>query len=111
MADYLAHHFLGATIIGFGASFSVNQSLSSLFEEKRSELKVALATEAKLCGNLVYAQRAAFTLNKHGKLSGDLVILRDGKSSGIALNGLFRNFERNHRVLQGNSLIIYGTNM
>jgi hypothetical protein len=100
MADYLAHHFLGATIIGFGASFSVNQSLSSLFEEKRSELKVALATEAKLCG-----------LNKHGKLSGDLVILRDGKSSGIALNGLFRNFERNHRVLQGNSLIIYGTNM
>jgi hypothetical protein len=109
MTDYLADHFLGATIIGFGASFRVDQSLPPLFEEKSSELKVALATEAKLCGDLVYAQRAAFTFNKHGKLSGDFVIIRDGKRSGIALNGLFRNLERDHGVLQENSLINYGT--
>jgi hypothetical protein len=109
MTDDLANHFLGATIVGFGASFRIDQSLPPLFEEKSSELKVALATEAKLCRDLVYAQRAAFTLDEHGKFSGDFVIIRDGKRSGIALNGLFRNLERDHRVLQGNSLINYGT--
>ena len=109
MPDDLANHFLRATIVGFGTSFGTDESLAPLFKEKSPELKVALTTESKLDCNLVYTERAAFTLDQHGQLSSDFVIVGDGKRAGIALNGLFRNFECDHRILQRNSLIKYGT--
>jgi len=55
MTDDLANHFLGATIVGFGSSFGADQSLAPMFEKESSELKVALAAEAELGGDLVNA--------------------------------------------------------
>jgi hypothetical protein len=100
MADNLANYFLRTTIVGFGTTFGADQPLAPLFEEKSPELKVSLTTETELCGDLIYTQRAAFAFDEHGKLSGDFVMIGDRKRSGIALNGLFRNLERNHGILR-----------
>jgi len=55
MTDDLANHFLRTTIVGFGTSFGTDQSLPPLLEEESPKLKVSLATETELGGNLVYA--------------------------------------------------------
>ena len=96
MADDLTDEFLGATIVGFGASSGTQESLSALFKKKRSNLEVTLTAETKFSRGAINAFRAAFALDEHGQFLSDLIGFRDAKRAGFALDTFFGKLERNH---------------
>jgi hypothetical protein len=75
-------------------------------------LEIALAAKVEFSGGTVNTFGAAFALNKHGEFPGDFVILGNGEGTGLALDALFEQFERNHRDLRESAIICllkYGT--
>lgn len=113
MADDLANEFLSATVVGLGTSLGADQSLAALFKKERAELEVALAAESEFGGNTVNAFGAAFTVDQHGKLAGDFIVVGNGQGSEIALDAFSEKLERNHGNSPGGSVTIstikYGT--
>jgi len=97
VANHLAHEFLSASVVGFGPPFGAEQSSAAFFEEESSELKVALATIAKLGGDMINAFRATFAGDKHGKLASDFIVFRNREGAELALDAFFEKLKRTHR--------------
>jgi hypothetical protein len=112
VADNLTDKFLGAPVVGMGASFGAEQSGASFLKKKSPKLEVPLAAKTEFSGGTVNAYRAAFALDEHGQFTSDLIVWGDGQGAELALNPLLEKFERNHANLRGGatiSLLKYGT--
>lgn len=101
VTDDLADEFLGAPIIGFGASLGAQEALSALGQKAGPELEVTLTAEAKLLCGAVDAVRSTFAFDEHGELTSDLVICGDGEGPGGALDAFSEKLERDHGNLLG----------
>lgn len=98
VTDDLTDQFLRAPVVRSGAALGTEQSSAAFFEEELSELEVALAAETELGGGVLDARRAAFALDEHGKLARDFVIGGNGQGAEFALDTLFEELQRNHRI-------------
>jgi len=96
VADDLTNEFLRAAVVGFGTSFGAEQTLTALLEEESPEVEIALATVTKFCGNPINAFGAAFTVDEHSQLVGDLIVFGNRQGATITLDAFFEKFERNH---------------
>ena len=96
MPDDLANEFLGATVVGFGTSSGTQKSLAAVLKKEPSDLEVTLTAETEFSRGVVNPVRATFAFDKHGQLFGDLIVLRNGKRAGFALDEFFGKPERNH---------------
>jgi len=96
MTDHLRDDFLGTPVVGLRSPFGALQGFGSLFEVKSPELEVTLAAQAELGGGAVDPFAAALTLDEHGQLMRDLVVLGNGEGSEFALDAFVQEFERNH---------------
>jgi hypothetical protein len=101
VTDDLADEFLGASIIGFRATFGAAEGRATFLQKKGAELEVTLTTEAEFGGGAVNAFRAAFALDQHGEFAGDFIVLGNGQGSGWALDAFLEQLEGNHAGLQG----------
>ena len=101
VTDDLTDEFLGAPVVGFGASFGAEEGLAALFKKEGPELEITLTAKTEFGGGLVNAFRAAFALDEHGEFTGDFVVIGDGQGAECALDAFFEKFERNHRGLLG----------
>jgi hypothetical protein len=83
VADDLAHEFLGAAVVGFGASLGAEKALTAFFKEESAELEIALTAETEFGRGAINAFRAAFAFDEHGQLESDFVIIgyREGTES------------------------------
>jgi hypothetical protein len=59
-------------------------------------LEIALAAVTEFGGNLVNVFGAALTVDEHGKLAGDFIIVGDRQGATIALDAFFEQFDGNH---------------
>jgi hypothetical protein len=78
VTNNLADQFLGASVIGFGATLGAEKSGAAFLQEQGAELEVALPAIAELGGGMVDAFRAAFALDEHGEFAGDFIVLGNG---------------------------------
>jgi hypothetical protein len=96
VANDLANEFLSAAVVGLGTSFGAEESRTTLLEKKRPELEIALAAETEFGGGLVNACGAAFTVDEHGKLAGDLIVFGDRQGATVTLDAFSEQLDGNH---------------
>ena len=89
MADDLTDQFLSAAVVGSRTALAAEKGLAALFKEESPELEVALTAEAEFGSGTVDAFGATFTFDEHGKLTGDLVIIGNGKGAELTLDAFF----------------------
>jgi hypothetical protein len=99
MADDLADQFLGTAVVGSRATLATEKRLAALLEEESPELEVTLTAKAEFGSGTVNAFGAAFTLDEHGELACNFVIIANGKGAELTLDAFFEKFEGNHRDL------------
>jgi hypothetical protein len=96
MANDLTDHFLFSAVGGLWAAFPAEQGDGAFLQKKRAELKIALTAETELgcgAGGTVFTQ---LSLDQHGHLARDFVLLGDGQGAGRTLELLFVDFDEVH---------------
>ena len=99
VANDLTYEFLGAPVVGFRASLGAEECLAALFKKESPELEVTLTAKAEFGSGTVNAFGAAFTLDEHGELACNFVIIANGKGAELTLDTFLEKLQGNHRDL------------
>jgi hypothetical protein len=99
MADDLTDQFLGTAVIGSGAALVAEEGLAALLQKDSPELEVTLTAKSEFSSGTVNAFGAAFTLDEHGELTRNFVMIGNGKGAELTLDAFFEKFEGNHKDL------------
>ena len=116
VTDDLADDFLSAAIFCLGTALGAEESPGAFFTEKGQQLKVALTAVIEPGNDSVERLVSTLPGNEHGKLAGDLILLRNGEGAILTANPFFGKLESDHGILAPDidaiiTLINYGTNI
>jgi hypothetical protein len=74
VTDDLAHHLVGAPVVGLGTGGLAEQGGGAVFGVQVEQLEVARLGVAEFFGGARRAQPFALALEEHGQFKGDLII-------------------------------------
>jgi len=94
----LADHFIGSTVVAFGALFEAFQSSGPLVYKLIQDLVVTLARVTELLCGLDRTQPFTLALKEHGQLKGDFIIFPDGKRSFGTRERRYTFMDLDHRL-------------
>jgi len=114
MTNDLAHHLFGAPIVGLWPACLALQSQRALRFKLFQQLKIALLSVTEFTSSLSGTQSLTLAFEKHGQLTGDLVIVGQEDRTGMAdeLCGRIEQLQHgcNLETNEDKSQIKYGDN-